>query len=897
MPEEVYRSLGASESGIGNYLGVHVPVPDGTYTMRLHFMEPSYQAAGLRRFDIFIQDRLVKSAYDIFADAGARDRATTQSFSVVAANDQGIDLRLTNLSTRTSILAGLELFALNPEAAGSAGVDLQLSLDDGQTWDALAEGLPLDRYGQGVLPWNAGPQTDGATARLLVRLDDPNMEDTSQHAFLIAGNGSEYFINDGESTSDAYTTALGHDRHSGKSPAQPMASLAAPLDAYDLDPGDTIYVDTGSYELLRNVQLTADDEGVRIVGREDGSSLLDRNNTHGGSYGFELSGAGHITLEALSLTGAYQGVYAGDQQTSSNLTVIGSTIFGNYDHGIWIAAGNDDARLINNTLYGLPGGSSQDNQLTGIELRGDGWTVDNNVVFDTAGTGMLLFGENGRAVNNELFRNQTGVSAYSSSTGPQQTVLSHSRIYDHLYTGMQIGGHVLATDNDVANQPTGVDAYGSAELRDNLVHGNVTGITASGEAVICGNRVYENTTTGIQASDQALVCDNYVYSNSEAMLLGSYFDGRVTDNLVYANTNLGVRSLSDELQFHNNTVYQGVGDALRLEAGASNVTVMNNILWVDAGYDIYVAGNTTGLTSDFNLLHQGDDPDAHVGFWSGTAYDTLAEWQTASLLDQNSLAADPLFVDTGGADNVLGGDGGHDDNFELGKHSPAIDRGHPIVASTHDMAGRERHDDPGTVNAGGGDFVEQSLGASLFELSGTAQNWRSGGAAWTLALPFAFPFYLESYDTVQVSSEGFLHFAGYGWTADGSNTTQKLLDNARIAPLWDNLRTDQAGDDIFVDATVADQVTVRWNATTTVDYGDANFSVTLFANGNIRFDYGPGNSNLTPTVGISRGNGEHYLLATYDGLPTLTDVPSIALDLVAGYVDLGSYEFPGFQPG
>jgi hypothetical protein len=47
----------------------------------------------------------------------------------------------------------------------------------------------------------------------------------------------------------------------------------------------------------------------------------------------------------------------------------------------------------------------------------------------------------------------------------------------------------------------------------------------------------------------------------------------------------------------NNTVYQPVGDAVRVEA-SQGVEVRNNILWVEAGYDLYVASDSqTGFTS------------------------------------------------------------------------------------------------------------------------------------------------------------------------------------------------------------------------------------------------------------------------------------------------------------
>ena len=36
--------------------------------------------------------------------------------------------------------------------------------------------------------------------------------------------------------------------------------------AYDLDPGDVIHVDAGTYRLYRNITLDTQDSGVRIEG-------------------------------------------------------------------------------------------------------------------------------------------------------------------------------------------------------------------------------------------------------------------------------------------------------------------------------------------------------------------------------------------------------------------------------------------------------------------------------------------------------------------------------------------------------------------------------------------------------------------------------------------------------
>ena len=138
--------------------------------------------------------------------------------------------------------------------------------------------------------------------------------------------------------------------------------------------------------------------------------------------------------------------------------------------------------------------------------------------------------------------------------------------------------------------------------------------------------------------------------------------------------------LQHAIAITNNTVYQSVGEAIKLQNSPS-VRLRNNILWVNAGYDLNIdSASQVGFDSDYNVFYNGTDPNAHVGFW-GSNQDTLAAWTAASTKDVNSVFGDPLFVNMNGVDNVLGYstlgpgyDGGRDDNFQLAAHSPAIDR-------------------------------------------------------------------------------------------------------------------------------------------------------------------------------------------------------------------------------
>jgi hypothetical protein len=176
-------------------------------------------------------------------------------------------------------------------------------------------------------------------------------------------------------------------------------------------------------------------------------------------------------------------------------------------------------------------------------------------------------------------------------------------------------------------------------------------------------------------------------------------------------------------------------------------------------------------------------------------------------------------------------------------------------------------------------FTEESLGAQPFPTGGVAQNWRADDAAFDYTLPFPFPFYGGSYTDLKIATDGWINFGPYvGSTYN--NSTAALMANKRIAVMWDDLRTDKPGGDIYVDESVPGQVTFRWAAATRNALGNTpcNFAATLFDDGTIRLDYGSGNTPLTPTVGLSAGDNSRYFLTSYDGAASLGDAASLFLD-------------------
>jgi|GEM_PF-1313264 len=173
-----------------------------------------------------------------------------------------------------------------------------------------------------------------------------------------------------------------------------------------------------------------------------------------------------------------------------------------------------------------------------------------------------------------------------------------------------------------------------------------------------------------------------------------------------------------------------------------------------------------------------------------------------------------------------------------------------------------------------GEYFETDLGSSLFSQVGTAQGWHDDDDAWSYNLPFSFPFFGDEYSTAYVCSNGFINFGSSDQAY--SNSDAGLISATRIAPLWDDLRTDSGGD-IYIYESVPGEVTIRWDAVTYSGTYDCNFSITLYEDGLIRFHYGGGNTGLTPTIGISAGDGSNYLLTSYNNSTSLTNANSLEL--------------------
>lgn len=145
-----------------------------------------------------------------------------------------------------------------------------------------------------------------------------------------------------------------------------------------------------------------------------------------------------------------------------------------------------------------------------------------------------------------------------------------------------------------------------------------------------------------------------------------------------------------------------------------------------------------------------------------------------------------------------------------------------------------------------------------------------------LKLPFDFKLYGLNYAANQtatinlrISTNGFIELGTAATSGEhASNHLFRLINEqntiganiVRIAPMWDDLDLSGTGNGMFIDKATADEFKVRWKGIIKATGTPCNFSVTLYKNGQILFDYGPGNNGTTPAVGISAGDGFRYSL-------------------------------------
>ncbi len=93
--------------------------------------------------------------------------------------------------------------AVNGAGSSEAAANVEVTTDNGGAYVTVGGGLGMDRFGRGTVTWTAGPETIGNDAFVRVTGATGSMpQDESDRGFLIANDGSDYYVNDAVLTGD-----------------------------------------------------------------------------------------------------------------------------------------------------------------------------------------------------------------------------------------------------------------------------------------------------------------------------------------------------------------------------------------------------------------------------------------------------------------------------------------------------------------------------------------------------------------------------------------------------------------------------------------------------------------------------------------------------------------------
>lgn len=455
-------------------------------------------------------------------------------------------------------------------------------------------------------------------------------------ACCLSTQAAFYYVNDASTNGDVYCSAAGHATNSGASASAPKPALADIVSAYTLGPGDTVFVDSGSYSNTLQATIGPSDSGSSTLGKVTiqgaGSAKTLLVTTNNGAYGVFFSGASHVRLEGVAIRSAGQGVRV---ENSDHIELVGCELFAN-TYGVVLSGGAghrvEGCVIHHNGRQGVVGYDSASPVISGnIIYSQTGYASENHGID-------LSYNCNAAQITGNTITNNAGrgVTIYSCAA----PVLQNNVITGH------------------GAEAVHMQSCSSASLQNQTVSLNANGVRLyyCPSATLTGSRIFSHTGYGVSVEGNAISALN---------------------NLIYANGGPGFTLLNAASStIENNTFYRNATVNLRLAGSHGNVRVANNIFSSSGTAQTCLHFDTLGTSwfADYNdyFITNG----AVMWNWKGPRY-SLAALQTYSGNERHSIDRDPVFVDVDGVDNVLGGAGGADDNFHLAANSPALDAGDP----------------------------------------------------------------------------------------------------------------------------------------------------------------------------------------------------------------------------
>jgi hypothetical protein len=333
-------------------------------------------------------------------------------------------------------------------------VRIEFSADSGSNWTEFVTGIPATNQ---VYAWDTTAHTSTIRGRLRIgSLTEFFVRDTSDRDFAVRNDPLSFYVNDSDTNGLVYTSAEGSVTNNGLTPDKPKASLAQVLQSYDIEPGDTIYVDTGVYNDGATTILDqfSAGSGTNWVTVQGSTNLLD-GGTVFDTFGITVQDAIAVRLRDITVQGAstavrydtsnnglveraraYENAIGFDVANSSAFNIRHAEAVGNTTIGMRAASSSVAARhmVLDSNTVGVTlssGTLSLRNSVLmvpspgalGYDWRTGGLDADyNNVRVENGG----LAGSKGSGANQKLFRT---LSRWARDNNVDRRSLSHDPLF------------------------------------------------------------------------------------------------------------------------------------------------------------------------------------------------------------------------------------------------------------------------------------------------------------------------------------------------------------------------------------------------------------------------------------------------------------------------------------
>lgn len=362
---------------------------------------------------------------------------------------------------------------------------------------------------------------------------------------------------------------------------------------------------------------------VTFNGNGNTLSFLSSNTSERGII--KLDGAKHITFDSLVITAA------------------GSTT-SEYGFGVHLL-NNADSNTIRRCTINISNTTTSTNY-AGIVVSGSATSA-------TTSTSNLCDGNTFDA--NTILGGYYGVIMYGSTTAGnliQNNKVTNNIIRNWYLYGVYVQGSTgtLIEKNDISRPDrtaSGGVNYGiyftglstGARISKNSIHSTFDAQSTT------TNDLYGIYLTGVDATagSENVVSNNQVYDiRSNGIIYGIY--NASSDNAWYFHNTISLDHTGSTSTFATRGFYQ--------LTAATGIQLKNNLITISRGgtgtkHAIYMGTTTTTYTSDYNDFYVEPGASNFVGY-NGTNQATLANWQTATSKDANSVSLNPSYIDLAG---------------------------------------------------------------------------------------------------------------------------------------------------------------------------------------------------------------------------------------------------------